>query len=104
MSDLERAILEAVNAVRADLAEVKAKLEYREAVFVGWKQVADYLSLSEHRCRMLSLDPDDPLPYTSVGGHIEVVRSELDAWNMRRHKRGKRRKGKMGRGPKGEAS
>lgn len=82
--DVNARLLEELTALRREVAEVREKLVYREHVFVGWKQVADYLGYSEDHVKALGQDPVDPIPYRHNGGFIEVERSMLDRWAYRR--------------------
>lgn len=89
-------------ALRRELAEVREKLTYREQVFVGWKQIADYLGYSEDHAKALGQDPIDPIPYRHNGGFVEAYRTALDAWLFRRRvpaqKRGAKGPGQVGAG------
>jgi excisionase family DNA binding protein len=55
-------------------------LEPLPAEWLGLRQVARYVSISERTLRGWIRSPVDPLPAVRVCGKILVRRSELDAW------------------------
>ncbi len=84
-------VLEELTALRREVAEVREKLAYREQVFVGWKEIAAHLKLSEDHCKELGQNAPDPIPHWHQGGMVAAYRTALDAWTFRRRKPAQRR-------------
>lgn len=84
-------VLEELSAMRRELAEVREKLVYREQIFVGWKDIAAYLKLSEDHCKELGQAGPMPIPHLHEGGRVVARRSELDLWLTYRRKPAQRR-------------
>lgn len=79
-------VLAELAAIRRELAEVRDKLAYQQQIFVGWKEVAAYLKLSEDHCKELGQAGPIPLPHWHEGGKVVARRSDIDLWVIWRRK------------------
>jgi len=82
---------ETLAALRREVAEVREKLAYKEQVFTGWKQIADYIGYSEDHCKELGQDEVHPIPHWHEGGGVVAARSMLDLWKFNRRKPAQKR-------------
>jgi len=91
LAEFRRQTAEMLSALRGELADVREQLAYQQQVFVGWKDIATYLKLSEDHCKELGQALVMPIPHWHEGGRVVARRSELDLWLTYRREPARRR-------------
>lgn len=74
-----------VESLRAEVADLRERLTYRERVLVGWREIAKYMGyLDPASARDRAREPIDPLPVWRENGRtVCAFATALDAYKAR---------------------